>query len=308
MIMDIQAYLNTVGNWVLTSGVTIVFISVLAVIALKGARIVSRRMVVMVSANKTDPEVLKRSETLGSVIRYVLTVVILVVAAMMVLKEFGIDIGPVIAAAGVVGLAVGFGAQNLVQDVISGFFILLEDQIRVGDVVDVAGKTGVVEKVNLRMTILRDLQGSVHFIRNGHIDVVTNMTKEYSFYLFEIGVAYREDIDEVIEVVREIDEELRNDPEYRDDILEPLEVLGLDKFGDSAIVIKARTKTMPIKQWRVGREFNRRMKKKFDEKNIEIPFPHVTLYIGKDKEGKSPPLDVFLEGNSDAGKDVKGAQ
>lgn len=307
MIMDIQAYLNTVGNWVLTSGVTIVFISVLAVIALKGARIVSRRMVVMVSANKTDPEVLKRSETLGSVIRYVLTVVILVVAAMMVLKEFGIDIGPVIAAAGVVGLAVGFGAQNLVQDVISGFFILLEDQIRVGDVVDVAGKTGVVEKVNLRMTILRDLQGSVHFIRNGHIDVVTNMTKEYSFYLFEIGVAYREDIDEVIEVVREIDEELRNDPEYRDDILEPLEVLGLDKFGDSAIVIKARTKTMPIKQWRVGREFNRRMKKKFDEKNIEIPFPHVTLYIGKDKEGKSPPLDVFLEGNSDAGKDVKGA-
>jgi len=308
MIMDIQAYLNTVGNWVLTSGVTIVFISVLAVIALKGARIVSRRMVVMVSANKTDPEVLKRSETLGSVIRYVLTVVILVVAAMMVLKEFGIDIGPVIAAAGVVGLAVGFGAQNLVQDVISGFFILLEDQIRVGDVVDVAGKTGVVEKVNLRMTILRDLQGSVHFIRNGHIDVVTNMTKEYSFYLFEIGVAYREDIDEVIEVVREIDEELRNDPEYRDDILEPLEVLGLDKFGDSAVVIKARTKTMPIKQWRVGREFNRRMKKKFDEKNIEIPFPHVTLYIGKDKEGKSPPLDVFLEGNSDAGKDVKGAQ
>jgi small-conductance mechanosensitive channel len=308
MIMDIQAYLSTVGNWVLTSGVTILFISVLAVIALKGARIVSRRMVVMVSANKTDPEVLKRSETLGSVIRYVLTVVILVVAAMMVLKEFGIDIGPVIAAAGVVGLAVGFGAQNLVQDVISGFFILLEDQIRVGDVVDVAGKAGVVEKVNLRMTILRDLQGSVHFIRNGHIDVVTNMTKEYSFYLFEIGVAYREDIDEVIEVVREIDEELRNDPEYRDDILEPLEVLGLDKFGDSAVVIKARTKTMPIKQWRVGREFNRRMKKKFDEKNIEIPFPHVTLYIGKDKEGKSPPLDVFLEGNSDAGKDVKGAQ
>lgn len=303
--MDIQAYLSMVGNWVLTSGLQIVFISVLAVIALKGARIISLRLVTMVSANKIDPEVLKRGETLGSVIRYVLTIVIIVVAAMMVLKEFGVEIGPIIAAAGVVGLAVGFGAQNLVQDVISGFFILLEDQIRVGDVVEIAGKAGLVEKVNLRMTILRDLQGSVHYVRNGHIDVVTNMTKEYSFYLFEIGVAYRENVDEVIEVVREIDEELRNDPEYRDDILEPLEVLGLDKFGDSAVIIKARTKTMPIKQWRVGREFNRRMKKKFDEKNIEIPFPHVTLYIGKDKEGKAPPLDVFVGGNKDTGETVQ---
>jgi small-conductance mechanosensitive channel len=289
-----------VGNWVLTSGLRLVLIFVLTAVALKAARIISRRVVAMVSAGRTDSEALKRSETLGSVIRHALTIVIFIVAVMMALKEFGVDIGPVIAAAGVVGVAVGFGAQNLVKDVISGFFILLEDQIRVGDVVEIAGKAGLVEKVNLRMTILRDLSGNVHYVRNGHIDVVTNMTKEYSFYVFEIGVAYRENVDEVIKVVREVDEELRRDPQYRDDILEPLEVLGLDKFGDSAVIIKARTKTLPVKQWGVGREFNRRMKIKFDEKNIEIPFPHITLYIGKDKEGKSPPLDISLiRGNDD---------
>ncbi|MEJ2697332.1 MAG: mechanosensitive ion channel family protein [Candidatus Sulfobium sp.] len=288
------------GNWVLTSGLRLVLIFVLTAVALKAARIISRRVVAMVSAGRTDSEALKRSETLGSVIRHALTIVIFIVAVMMALKEFGVDIGPVIAAAGVVGVAVGFGAQNLVKDVISGFFILLEDQIRVGDVVEIAGKAGLVEKVNLRMTILRDLSGNVHYVRNGHIDVVTNMTKEYSFYVFEIGVAYRENVDEVIKVVREVDEELRRDPQYRDDILEPLEVLGLDKFGDSAVIIKARTKTLPVKQWGVGREFNRRMKIKFDEKNIEIPFPHITLYIGKDKEGKSPPLDISLiRGNDD---------
>jgi len=222
--------------------------------------------------------------------------VILIVAAMIVLKELGVEIGPILAAAGIVGLAVGFGAQSLVKDVISGFFILLEDQIRVNDVVQVAGKGGLVERINLKTTILRDLAGNVHYVPNGQIDVVTNMTKEYSRYVFDIGVAYREDVDEVMEVIKEVDEELRNDPAFKDDILEPIEVLGLDQFADSALIIKARTTTKPIKQWYVGREFNRRLKRKFDERNIEIPFPHITLYMGQDKQGQSPPLHVAMEG------------
>ena len=199
------------------------------------------------------------------------------------------------------GLAVGFGAQNLVADVISGFFILLEDQVRVGDVVELGGKGGLVEKVTLRMIILRDLGGNVHYIRNGKIDVVTNMTKEFSRYVFDIGVAYREDVDEVFQVVKKVDEELREDPEFKDAILQPIEVLGLDKFADSAVVIKARTTTKPIQQWRVGREFNRRLKKRFDELGIEIPFPHVTFYVGSDKKGQAVPLGVKLEHQKSAG-------
>jgi small conductance mechanosensitive channel len=218
-----------------------------------------------------------------------------VVATVMILEQFGIDIGPIIAAAGIVGLAVGFGAQHLVQDIISGFFILLEDQIRVGDVVEINGKSGLVERVSLRMTVLRDLAGNVHFIRNGLINVVTNMTKEYSYYVFDIGVAYREDIDEVVAVLKQIGEDLRNDVAFKDAILAPLEILGLDRFADSAIMIKARIKTKPIEQWRIGREFNLRLKKKFDELNIEIPFPHITMYMGRDKGGQMPPLSIKLK-------------
>jgi small conductance mechanosensitive channel len=146
------------------------------------------------------------------------------------------------------------------------------------------------------MTALRDFNGNVHYVPNGSIDVVTNMTKDFSRYLFEIGVAYREDVDEVIEVIKEIDKGLRKDPEFKEDILEPIEILGLDKFADSALIIKARTMTKPLKQWRVAREFNRRLKKKFDEVGIEIPFPHRTLYIGQDKKGDAAPLRVSMEG------------
>jgi small conductance mechanosensitive channel len=215
---------------------------------------------------------------------------------MMILEKLGIQIGPILAAAGVLGLAVGFGAQKLVEDVISGFFILLEDQIRVNDVVVISGTGGLVEKVNLRMVVLRDLAGNVHYIRNGSIGTVTNMTKEYSRYVFDIGVAYREDTDEVVEVIKKVDEEMRADSGFKDLILEPIEILGVDKFADSAVIIKARTKTKPVQQWAVGREFNRRLKKKFDELGIEIPFPHTTLYMGQDKNGNSPALNVSVDG------------
>ncbi len=293
--MDFNGYLQKVVNWSLSSGVNILLVLILTGIALKAAKVLSSRLISLAMRQKEDPEFQKRTQTLGSIIRYVLIIAILIVAAMTVLKELGVEIAPVLAAAGIVGLAVGFGAQSLVKDVISGFFILLEDQIRVGDVVQVAGKSGLVEKINLKTTILRDLAGNVHYVPNGHIDVVTNMTKEFSRYVFDIGVAYREDVDEVMQVIKQVDEELRTDPNYKGDILEPIEIMGVDQFANSAVVIKARTTTQPLQQWRVGREFNRRLKKKFDERNIEIPFPHVTLYMGQDKEGKSPPLRILKE-------------
>jgi small conductance mechanosensitive channel len=269
-------------------------------IALKVVRIFSKKIFDQFRDEDAGIEVRKRADTLSGIIRFVLAIVVVIVSAIMVLDEFGIEIGPILAAAGIVGVAVGFGAQYLVQDVISGFFIILQDQIRVGDVVILGGKGGLVEKVSLKNTVLRDLSGNVHFIRNGTIDVVTNMTKDFSQYVFEIGVAYRENVDEVIEVAKAVDEELRNDDDYKDDILEPLEVLGLDQFADSALIIKARTKTKPIKQWRVAREFNRRLKMAFDEKGIEIPFPHVTLYMGEDKRGGAPPMHVKLMGREES--------
>lgn len=296
--MDIDVYIQKISDWALTSGPHILITLLLTMIALKATKVLSNRFTALAIKNSDDPEFHKRTHTLASIIRYVLIVLILVVATMIILKELGVEIGPLLAAAGIIGLAVGFGAQSLVKDVISGFFILLEDQVRVGDVVQIAGKSGVVEKIHLKTTILRDLAGNVHFVPNGQIDTVTNMTKEYSRYVFDIGVAYRENVDEIIQVMKEVDEDLRKDPAFKDDILEPIEVLGLDEFADSAIIIKARTTTKPIKQWYVGREFKRRLKKKFDEKDIEIPFPHVTLYMGQDKQGQSPPVHVSLEKNN----------
>ncbi len=296
MTIDFEKYIEDAVNWIVTSGPRVLIILVAMLVGMKLSRVVARRLFRFVGRRKAmDEEYRKRADTLSAVIGYLLSTTIVAVAVLMILAELKIKIGPILAAAGVVGVAVGFGAQHLVQDVISGFFILLDDQIRVGDVVQIADKGGLVERLNLRMVVLRDLAGNVHYVRNGKIDVVTNMTKDYSRYVFDIGVAYREDVDEVIRVVRQVDEELRSDPGFGPDILEPIEILGLDRFADSAVIVKARTKTKPIKQWNVAREFNRRLKKRFDEKGIEIPFPHVTLYMGQDKTGQAPPLNVAME-------------
>jgi small-conductance mechanosensitive channel len=294
--MDIQSLIATVRVWLVEHGLRILLILILMFVLIKIARSVTGRFYKRYRKGKreADDEFKKKSDTLSSVTSSILTIIIAVIAAITILGELEIPIGPVLASAGILGVALGFGGQHLVRDIISGFFILLDDQIRVGDVVEIAGKGGLVEKINMRMTILRDLAGNVHYVRNGEISVVTNMTKEYSRYVFDVGVSYRENVDEVIEVIKQVDEDLRKDPQFKDDILEPVEILGLDQFADSAVIIKARTKTKPIKQWSVGREFNRRLKKIFDERDIEIPFPHITLYMGQDKQGQSPPLNLNL--------------
>ncbi|MDW7761300.1 MAG: mechanosensitive ion channel family protein [Acidobacteriota bacterium] len=293
--MDFQGLFDTALAWLITTGPRILILVAVTLLILKAVKILSARISKLMIVNKEDPEAEKRARTLGAVLRNLLRVVVLIMAALTLLAQLGVEIAPLLATAGIAGLAIGFAGQNLVKDIINGFFILMQDQIRVGDVVKIAGQGGLVENVTLKMTTLRDLHGNVHYIPNGQIDVVTNMTKEFSRYVMDIGVSYREDVDEVIAVIREVDEDMRSDPEYKEDILQPVEILGLDRFDDSAVIVRARTTTKPIRQWAVGREFNRRLKKVFDARGIEIPFPHVTLYMGVDKAGQAPPLRVDLK-------------
>jgi small conductance mechanosensitive channel len=279
-------------DWLLTSGLRVVFIVGAILVALWVFRAAIRRVQTILAGVAPTPEQAKRAATLTHILRDVVVVAVMAIGAMLVLAEIGIDLKPILAAAGIGGLAIGFGAQSVVKDVISGFFLLLENQVRVGDVVNIGGTGGLVEAITLRTIVLRDLAGSVHIIPHGSVNQVTNMTKDYSRYVFDVGVAYREDPDEVIRVLQEIGAGLRQDPNFAPDILEPLEVLGVDKFADSAVIIKCRITTKPIQQWRVGREMNRRIKKTFDARGIEIPFPHRTLYWGAGKDGNAPPLRV----------------
>jgi small conductance mechanosensitive channel len=250
----------------------------------------------MLAARSTSPgEAEKRVSTLGRICRSALYVITISIAGMMVLDRIGLDIKPILAGAGIIGLAVGFGAQNLVKDIISGLFFIIENRIRVGDVAILNGTGGLVEQVNLRTTVLRSLDGVIHVFPNGSITSLSNMTHEFSYYLFNVGVAYKEDTDRVSEVLKAVGAEMLEDNDFKEYILEPLEILGVDEFADSAVVIKARIKTVPIKQWAVGREMNRRIKKRFDEEGIEIPFPHRTFYFGE--ESKS--IAVALQGQKE---------
>lgn len=216
--------------------------------------------------------------------------VVCALAGITILSQLGVQIAPILAGVGVLGLAVGFGAQTLVKDVITGAFILIEDSVSVGDIVNIAGTGGLVEAISIRTIRLRDVSGNVHTIPFSNVGTITNMTKDFSRYLIEAGVAYREDVDEVIRLLGELGDEMRRDPVFGPDILEPIEIMGLDRFEDSAVIVRARLKTRPMRQWVVGREFNRRMKKRFEQHGIEIPFPHRTIYFGEDKNRTAPPL------------------
>ncbi|MDH4187407.1 MAG: mechanosensitive ion channel family protein [Nitrospira sp.] len=279
-------------EWFATSGLRIVLIIIGMTMLLALVRRAVERFRGLYSGTLPSPAQVKRADTLTHVIRDVARAVVLAVGGMMILSEVGVDLKPLLAAAGLGGLAIGFGGQSLVKDVISGFFILLEDSIRVGDVVEIAGVSGLVEEVKLRTITLRDLAGNVHVVPNGVIDKVKNMTKGYSYYVMDVGVAYRENVDEVMALLKEIAAEVQADPAFGVDILAPLEMLGVDQFADSAVIIKCRIKTNPIQQWRIGREMNRRIKKTFDAKGIEIPFPHQTIYWGEPKQGTPPPLHI----------------
>lgn len=250
-----------------------------------------------IAARMDDAESAKRAETLSRVFRYLVAVVVSLIAGMLVLAELGVSVAPILGAAGVVGLAVGFGAQSLVKDFFTGFFLLLENQIRQGDVVQLGDHSGVVEGINLRFVQLRDYDGNVHYVPNGHITTVINMTRGFSHAVMDIGVAYRENVDDVMAVMREVASQMRDHPEFQPRITDDLEIAGVNSWGDSAVVIRCRFRTLPMEQWGVRREYLRRLKAAFDAKGIEIPYPHLTVYAGQDKEGKAPafPLQQMVE-------------
>jgi len=281
-----------IGSRLAETVIAVGLILVITVALWNAADVVIQRLLRFATRSLDRERTTRRLDTLVPLLRSVLQATISVLAGLLVLSELGVNIGPLLAGAGILGLAVGFGAQTLVKDLITGVTILLEDGATVGDVIEVAGHAGVVEEMRIRVIQLRDLAGNVHLVPYSDVTTIKNFTKEFSYYLFEIGVAYREDTDEVCEVLRELGDELQRDGDFGPDILEPLEILGVDQFADSAVIIKARLKTKPIRQWAVGREFNRRMKKRFDERGIEIPFPHTTLYFGEPKEGSAPPLHI----------------
>lgn len=225
-----------------------------------------------------------RLKTLLGVAKWAGSLFIIGIAAYIILESFGFDMSPFLASAGIVGLAFGFGGQYLIRDVINGIFILLEGQYSVNDVVKIGDLGGLVEAVNLHHTRLRDLEGRVIIIPNGEIKTVINFTKDYAQALLRVGVAYKENIDQVMDVIRAVGKEMRKDAYFSQVILDDLEMLGLDEFGDSQLTVLFRIKTLPIKQWEVAREFRRRLKNRFDELGIEIPFPHRTLYWGTAKD------------------------
>jgi small conductance mechanosensitive channel len=232
----------------------------------------------------------KRIATLAGLLRTLGLVVLWGVVIVTSLRHLGLDITPILAGAGIVGLAVGFGAQNLVRDLISGFVAVIENQIRVGDVAVINGTAGEVESITFRVVALRDLSGVVHVFPHGSVTTLANMTKEWSAYVIDVGVAYKEDTDRVVQVMREVAEELRRDPAFAPSILEPIEIFGVDRFGESEVVVKARIKTQPLQQWAVGREYRRRLKKAFDRVGIEIPFPRRSLSLAE----PARPLHVRL--------------
>lgn len=222
-----------------------------------------------------------RVKTLLPVVRNIAFFAICGFAALVMLSEIGIDVMPLLAGAGVLGIAIGFGAQTMVKDFLNGFIIILEDLLQVGDVVTIGGRRGEVEQITLRKVQLRNLDGTVHTVPHSEISIIDNMTKEYTYFLTDIGVAYKEDVDKVIDCLHRVDEELREEEDFKDRILEPLQVFGLDEFADSALLIKVRIKTRSHDRWKVGREFNRRVKIAFDKAGIEIPFPHRTVFMNQ---------------------------
>ncbi len=288
--------LERLSTWLFEHGLRVMLIAVLAYFTIRVAALAVTHFEEVVRRGTRETthqaEFTQRLHTIGGLVKNATNVLLIGAAALMILQELGVNITPLLTAAGIGGLAVGFGAQNLVRDVISGFFLILEDQVRVRDVVRINDTAGLVESIRLRTIVLRDLSGTVHIIPNGAISTLSNLTKEYSYAVVDVGIAYKEDTDHVSGVLQDVGDDIRADPKYAQHILDKLEILGVNEFGDSAVVIKIRIKTRPLKQWLIGRELRRRIKKAFDAQGIEIPFPHMSLYFG---EASKPFLTQHLD-------------
>lgn len=280
--------LEMLGNFIQDHWFTSVIILVSAFVARKFAMVFVARLVrKIISTHKFDSkhEEQQREDTLISMLGTAVRVLIWVTAAMMLLAEFGVDIAPLLAGAGIAGVALGFGAQSMVKDFLAGIFIVSENQYRVGDVVEINKTTsGIVEKLTMRETVLRDLDGQVHHIPNGNIEIATNMTMEYANINLDVGVAYSSDIEKVEKIINEVGSKMKQDKRWSKKIIEAPTFLRVDEFADSAIVIKITGKTAPMKQWAVTGELRKRLKIAFDKTGIEIPFPQITLHQAKPQQ------------------------
>lgn len=271
--------------WLLSHGVKILIIGVGAFLLNRIAvRLIRRAVMIAVIADSTMSEEAeqKREDTLIRIFNGVVNISILLIALMMILKEGGIDIAPILAGAGIVGLAFGFGGQYLIRDVISGLFIILENQYRIGDVISINGTGGLVEDISLRMTTIRDMNGTVHHIPHGEIKMVSNLSKNFARVNLEIGLAYDSNIEHVIEIINRTGNELAEDPLFKDLIIKTPQFLRINEFADSAVIFKIVGDTKPLKQWEVTGELRKRLKIAFDKEGIEIPFPQVVLHQPKD--------------------------
>jgi small-conductance mechanosensitive channel len=274
------------SDWLFGSGLRIVVIVIASYVLTRISAVALNQLEARV-AKEIGPDVIeraRRTRTLGRLLTNTATILVVTIATLMVLRELHIDITPILTGAGILGLAVGFGGQTLVRDLISGFFLIVENQIRVGDGAIINGTSGLVEEINLRTVVLRDAEGAVHVFPNGAITQLANRSKEFSYYVTDIGVSYRNDIDAVMDVLRGIGDEMMGDPRYRVLILEPMEILGVEALRDTQVNIRLRIRTLPLKQWEVGRELLRRIKKAFDVHHIEIPSPHQPISIGAQRE------------------------
>jgi small-conductance mechanosensitive channel len=268
--------LPTLSSWTtFGAGLKIVLVVLIAHALVRMTALLVRRFEHEMSAG-TDLDAIergKRARTLGSVVRNATTALVIGIALLMVLGQLGLDITPVLTGAGIAGLAVGFGAQTLVRDIISGFFLILENQVRVGDAAGINGTDGIVEAINLRTIVLRDIEGTVHVFPNGGINTLANRSKDFSYYVVDFSVSYYDDSDRVADTIRSVGASLQADPAFGPSILAPIEVLGVDSFADWSVKMKARIKTVPLKQWDVGRELRRRIIKAFEQQGFAIPFP-----------------------------------
>lgn len=282
---------DVIKNWLIEYGIQIAIVLVVSIITLFILGITGSRIITAIVAQRpsgqSEEEVKKRANTLSSVLLASGQVLIIIIAVMIILSEF-VDITPALAGAGVVGVAVGLGAQSLIKDLIAGFFIVMENQYRVGDVVNIAGIGGLVEDINLRRTVLRDLDGVVHTVPNSEIKVASNMTKEYSRVNLNISVSYGTDLDHAIQVINRVCKEMADDPQWASLIIKTPEVLRVENLGDSGIDLKVFGDTRPTRQWAVAGEIRKRVKKAFDREGIEIPWPHIKVYYGNppDSTGK----------------------
>ena len=279
---------------IFTHSLRIIFILLIGYAAIRFIRLFMARLRQQLSKrykaeDGSASESYRRAETLTDLLRQWLVFIVYLILFLVILEQIGINIGPILASAGIAGLAIGFGAQNLVRDVISGFFMIVENQVRVGDVATINGTGGLVEHISFRTIVLRDLGGVVHIFPHGTITTMSNMTREWSAYVLDISISYKDDPDVAVNIMKRVGEELRADPSFGPLMIDDIEVWGVDNFADSAVVIKGRLKTRPLKQWDVGREYRRRLKKSFDAAGITIPFPHRTLYFG----GQDQPFDIL---------------